>query len=87
MRGFLISFEALLSLLILTAFLLEFFIPFPNTFSILRFVELNDRFTASLEAGIVPNFPEYAEGMDCLSIRYRPEIHGTAVSIIPVCIR
>ena len=87
MRGFLISFEALLSLLILVVFLLEFFIPLPNTASLLRFVELNDRFTVSLEAEIDSNFPEYAEGMDCLSIRYRSEIHGTAVSITPVCVR
>ncbi|HIP74503.1 MAG TPA: hypothetical protein EYH23_00255 [Euryarchaeota archaeon] len=87
MRGFLLTFEALLSLLVLTVFLLEFFIPLPNTASLVRFIELNDRFTASLEANAAPPFPEYLPGMECVAIRYLPRAHATQITVVPVCLR
>lgn len=87
MRGFLISFEALLSLLLLAIFLMEFFVPIPNTASIASFLELNDRFTAFLEAGQTPPFPEYRGDDDCVAIRYLPEVQATTISITPICIK
>ncbi|HID08595.1 TPA: hypothetical protein EYP13_00030 [Candidatus Micrarchaeota archaeon] len=87
MRGFVLSLEAVLSLLILVVFLMEFFVPVPNSASLLEFIELNDRFTASLEAGQNPPFPRYVEGMDCVSVRYVPEVHGVTLSVYPVCLR
>lgn len=87
MRGFLLSMESVLALLILVSFLLQFFIPLPNTASILRFIEVNDRFTAELEATGASSYVLYTHGMDCTSIRYVPNIHGTTVLIVPVCVR
>jgi len=87
MRGFVLFLEALLAFLLLVAFLIQFFLPVANTFSIASFVHKNDLFTAELESGFVSSFLPYAPDESCLSIRYAPMITSTSVLIVPYCVR
>ena len=87
MKGFVLFLEALLAFFLLVVFLIQFFLPVPNTVSIASFVHKNDLFTAELESGFVSSFSPYVPGESCLSIRYAPVITSTSVLIVPYCIR
>ena len=87
MKGFVLFLEALLALLLLVAFLVQFFLPTPNTFAIADFVAKNDQFTAELEDGYVTSFSPYTSGDSCISIRYAPIVTPAAVAIIPYCVK
>ncbi len=87
MRGFVVFLEALLAFLLLLAFLVQFFLPVPNTFSIAEFVAKNDRFSAELESGQVTSFSPYVTGSSCLSVRYAPIVTPAGVTIVPYCVK
>ena len=82
MRGFVLFLEALLSFIILVAFLVQFFLPSPNSFGIVSFMEKNDRVSALMEAGLVP----HSSAGDCIAVRYYTVVVGPTVTVIPICV-
>ncbi|MDN5358815.1 MAG: hypothetical protein PWP76_658 [Candidatus Diapherotrites archaeon] len=86
MRGFVLFLEGLLAFLILVAFLLQFFVPLPDTQGIVSFVQKNDDFTAALESGVPPPYPPYLPGMECEAVRYSTAT-SPLVTVTAYCVK
>ncbi len=87
MRGFILFLEALLALLILFAFVVQFFVPTPNSYGIAEFLAKNDEVSAKMEAGVPLVATPYFPGEKCLDVRYLTRIYGSSVVLVPVCVR
>ncbi len=87
MRGFILFLEALLTLLILFAFVVQFFVPAPDSYGIAEFLAKNDEVSAKMDAGVPIVATPYFPREKCLDVRYLARIYGSSVVLVPVCVR
>ena len=82
MRGYILSFEAILSAILVFLLLAFVFLPLPTTYSITSYVAANDRVVALLES-CFPAGDCVPQSNRCIDYRH---VFTPSGELIPVCV-